>query len=129
MINLNFPQEFYQAIDLFNHRYFWECHEVLEDVWMEEIGDQKRFYQGLIQAAAAFYHVLDNNPRGVLRLGREAIKKLDPYKHLVGLETLTHLIERLNYYSTAAEQVEAGKETQFDLSQLPQLVFKTSNDI
>lgn len=127
MIDQNFPVEFFQGIELFNKRYFWECHEVLEDIWMDEIGDQKRFYQGLIQAAAAMYHVLDNNPRGVIRLALEAQKKLKPYHKIVGLEALTELHEKLGYYVAEAEKIEQGKEAQFDLSQLPKLTFNTAS--
>lgn len=43
------------AIDLFNHRYWWEAHEALEPLW-REAGRETReglFLQGLIQIAAA----------------------------------------------------------------------------
>lgn len=43
------------AIDLFNHRYYWEAHEELERLW-KETGRRTEsgiFLQGLIQVAAA----------------------------------------------------------------------------
>jgi len=43
------------AVDLFNHGFFWECHEVLEALWqVRPAGDTTRSgLQGLIQIAAA----------------------------------------------------------------------------
>ena len=43
------------AIDLFNHRYWWEAHEALEPFWRGAGRDSRdgRFLQGLIQVAAA----------------------------------------------------------------------------
>ncbi len=43
------------AIDLFNHRYYWEAHEELERLW-RRVGRRTEsgiFLQGLIQVAAA----------------------------------------------------------------------------
>ena len=43
---------FREAIDLFNHQQFFECHEVLEDLWRPlPEGSEKLFLQGLIQIA------------------------------------------------------------------------------
>ena len=47
--------EYLYGIDLFNHGYWWEAHEVFEEFWRAAgrdtpLGD---FFQGLIQIAAA----------------------------------------------------------------------------
>lgn len=43
------------AVDLFNHRYWWACHEVLEGMWQAagRTTPRARFVQGLLQVAAA----------------------------------------------------------------------------
>ena len=41
-----------EGIRLFNDRYFFEAHEVLEGVWREEHGEPRLFLQGLIQIGA-----------------------------------------------------------------------------
>ena len=38
------------AIDLFNEREFFACHDVLEEIWAETLGTEREFYQGLIHA-------------------------------------------------------------------------------
>lgn len=48
-------QPYLLAIDLFNHRYYWEAHEELEPLWRATGRRTKSgiFLQGLIQVAAA----------------------------------------------------------------------------
>lgn len=68
-----------QGIARFNAREFFECHEVLEDVWLVESGPRKRFLQAIIHFAVAFYHEGRENRLGALRQLRKAIAKLAPY--------------------------------------------------
>ena len=51
-----YPEEYLRGIELFNQGDYFECHEVLEDIWMVSCGQEKLFYQGIIMAAVAFYH-------------------------------------------------------------------------
>jgi predicted metal-dependent hydrolase len=39
---------FQRAVQLFNNREFFECHEALEEAWMPERGARRPFLQGLI---------------------------------------------------------------------------------
>lgn len=68
-----------QGIAHFNAREFYQCHEVLEDVWLEEKGPRKLFLQSIIHFAVAFYHEGRENPLGALRQLRKGIAKLAPY--------------------------------------------------
>jgi predicted metal-dependent hydrolase len=56
------------GILLFNRGDFFEAHEVWEDLWMETTAPEKRFYQGLIQAAVALCHFCNGNLRGAVKL-------------------------------------------------------------
>lgn len=44
------------AVDLFNHGYWWACHEVLEALWHAAGRSTRRarFVQGILQVAAAY---------------------------------------------------------------------------
>ena len=53
-----YEERYLKFFELFNERDFYECHEVLEDLWMETVDGDRPYYQGLIQTATAFY--LDN---------------------------------------------------------------------
>lgn len=49
---------FNDGIGLFNRREFWEAHEAWEEVW-QNCGEESRiFFQGIIQAAAAYHLIL-----------------------------------------------------------------------
>lgn len=56
---------------------FYECHDVLEELWLEE--GCYSFYQGLIQVAVGLYHYRWNNIKGAILLFEDATKKLESY--------------------------------------------------
>jgi len=60
------------GIVLFNRGDFFEAHEVWEDLWMHCAGPERRFYQGLIQAAVGLCHFCNGNLRGAVKLYRSA---------------------------------------------------------
>jgi predicted metal-dependent hydrolase len=43
---------------------FFEAHEILETFWVDYRGDDRSFYQGLIQAAVALHHASAGNAIG-----------------------------------------------------------------
>ena len=63
-------------IDLFNAELFFEAHEILEELWLVSHGEQKIFYQGLIQCAVALAHWKKRNPRGAHQVGKRSFQKL-----------------------------------------------------
>ncbi len=59
-----------EARGYFNDERYWECHEVLEGLWRQRTGDEKRLLQGMILVCAAFVHHQkgeDNVGFGILR--------------------------------------------------------------
>lgn len=56
------------GILFFNEADFFEAHEVWEDIWQNTPGPERKFFQGLIQAAVALYHFGNGNLRGALKL-------------------------------------------------------------
>jgi hypothetical protein len=60
------------GILFFNEHDFFEAHEVWEDLWSESHGAERRFYQGLIQAAVGLFHFSGGNLGGALKLYRSS---------------------------------------------------------
>jgi uncharacterized protein len=60
------------GILFFNERDFFEAHEVWEDLWAESHGNERRFYQGLIQAAVGLFHFSGGNLGGAVKLYRSS---------------------------------------------------------
>jgi uncharacterized protein len=63
-----YDSRYLTGVEHFNRREFFEAHEVWEDLWHETTGPDRRYIQGLIQAAVAVYHAGNGNGRGARRL-------------------------------------------------------------
>ncbi|HSE90084.1 MAG TPA: DUF309 domain-containing protein [Candidatus Binatia bacterium] len=70
---------FLKGIDEFNQGLFFECHETLEEIWLEEHGEERRFYQGIIQIAAGYFKWEQGVPAGAIKLWHSGLEKLEPY--------------------------------------------------
>jgi predicted metal-dependent hydrolase len=66
------------GILFFNARDFFEAHEVWEDLWADSHGDERRFYQGLIQAAVGLFHFEGGNLGGAVKLYRSSRDYMEP---------------------------------------------------
>jgi len=66
--------------DRFNRQRYFEAHEVLEPLWLEQRGRPVApFYKGLIQIAGAFVHLQQHRPDPAARLLRLAARNLRPF--------------------------------------------------
>jgi uncharacterized protein len=68
-----------KGIDEFNQQLFFECHETLEGIWLEDHGEDRKFYQGIIQIAAGYFKWQQGVPAGALKLWQMGLDKLEPY--------------------------------------------------
>ena len=97
-----------KGIDEFNQQLFFECHETLEEIWLEEHGQNRRFYQGVIQIAAGYFKWQQGVPAGALKLWRMGLEKIEPYGpvHLgVNLASLADVVkEHLQELELAQEK-------------------------
>jgi len=84
-----------RGIELFNEQHFYDAHEVWEDVWRESTGDEKKFLQGLIQAAVALHHHSTGNIVGACSLLERSRKNLVVYPDDFGGIRLIALIVSL----------------------------------
>ncbi|WP_440118676.1 DUF309 domain-containing protein [Paenibacillus sp. QZ-Y1] len=56
---------------------YFECHEVLEELWLERNRDS--FYKGLLQIAVGLYHFRNGNLRGAKMMLQSSVDLLEPY--------------------------------------------------
>ncbi|WP_010587081.1 DUF309 domain-containing protein [Schlesneria paludicola] len=88
-----YPEQYREGLRLFNEEEFFECHDVLEELWSESTGAERKFIQGLIQASIALFHFGNENFGGAKKLYISARKNLDPFgSEFMGilLETFLH---------------------------------------
>ena len=69
-------EPFAQAIQLFNEREFFACHDLLEELWSESLGAERDFLQGLIHAAVALFHFTEGNLTGARKMHDSALRYL-----------------------------------------------------
>ncbi|MFN4258078.1 MAG: DUF309 domain-containing protein [Gemmataceae bacterium] len=78
--NDHYDPRYLAGILVFNDHDFFEAHEIWEAVWMETTGPERRFYQGLIQAAVGLCHFGNGNLRGAVKLYHSSRDYLAPYR-------------------------------------------------
>jgi uncharacterized protein len=74
-----YDPRYLDGIARFNRSEYFEAHEVWEDLWHDTAGPDRRFYQGLIQAAVAVYHASNRNARGARRLFHSGRRYMSAY--------------------------------------------------
>jgi predicted metal-dependent hydrolase len=82
-----------KGIDEFNQRLYFECHETLEEIWLEDHGEDRQFYQGIIQIAVGYFKSEQGVLRGAIKLMRSGLEKITAYSpaHLgVEVDSFVH---------------------------------------
>lgn len=68
-------QKMQEGLERFNRQHYWECHESLEEIWLEDRTDPVRnVYWAVIQVAASMVHFREKNlvgATGMLNKSRE----------------------------------------------------------
>lgn len=109
-----------RGIALFNNRDFFECHEVLEDVWRSCEPESRLFYQGLIQAAVGLLHFSNGNTVGARKLYWASREKLAPYApRYLGLDVARFLERLAECFSELADNPEPVPDVTLDQGRVP----------
>lgn len=90
-----------------DRRDYFECHEVLEELWLKEA--RSLLYQGLLQVAVGLYHHRNGNLGGAIKLFAGALAKLEPYPpDALGIDLGKLRRESQAYYDGLVQAVAAG---------------------
>ena len=68
-----------EGLKLFNEKQFFESHEELETAWRDEKGSIRYLYQGVLQAAVAYFHISRGNHEGAVKMYERCMKLLKDY--------------------------------------------------
>jgi uncharacterized protein len=115
------PELALKGIEEFNRGEFYECHEYLEEAWMQEPRRVRFLYQGILQVGVGFYHQQNGNWRGatgLLRNGTQRLKEFEPETLGIDVAKLVRESERC-----LKELEELGRERvhEFDTSKIPKV--------
>ena len=121
---------FTEGINKFNSGDFYECHDIIEDVWFDVRGSSRRFYQGLIHLAVGFYHIIErDNSKGAISQLTKGITKLEEYSpEFQGVE-LKILLQKVKACLTEIEKIKNGKSESFNADLIPKIKFDKSKFI
>jgi uncharacterized protein len=110
-----------KGIEEFNRGEFYECHEYLEEAWMQEPGRVRFLYQGILQVGVGFYHLQNGNWRGatgLLRNGAVRLREFEPVT--LGLD-VAKLIRESERCLRELESLGRERIDEFDRSGVPKV--------
>ncbi len=117
------PELVLKGIEEFNKGEFYECHEYLEEAWMQEPGRVRFLYQGILQVGVGFYHLQNGNWRGatgLLRNGTARLKEFEPVTLGIDVARLVRECERC---LKELEKLERERVGEFDQTKVPKVQF------
>ena len=113
-----------KGVVLFNSGHFFECHDVIEEVWQEWTGKDRTFFQGIIHVAVGFYHLDNENYRGSRSQLTKGISKLQHYGPVYyGIELKDFLAQVSRCLHWVNEREERIETAPFDVALIPRLRF------
>lgn len=116
-MNTHTIETFKKGIDLFNQGAYYECHDLLENIWEKSSGTEKIFLQSLIQLSVAFYHYQNKNLKGAQSLINKSLSKL--YE----LPTTYCEINILNLVHSIEDLIDKLKDNE-EPEELPMISYK-----
>jgi hypothetical protein len=92
------PPEFYKGLELFNREFYYECHDLWEEVWADAKGKNKIFYQALIMSAVSLYHFGNENLEGALSCFHKALKQFSQLPEIFLSLNLSEFVGRMEEF-------------------------------
>jgi predicted metal-dependent hydrolase len=112
---IGYDRLYVEFIYYFNiERDYFECHEVMEELWLEE--GRKPLFQGLLQIAVGLYHHRNGNVGGAIKLFTQGIDKLQSFpKITLGID-LAAIVEESRDYVEKLRKIEHTAFEFYDLN-------------
>lgn len=95
-------------------RDYFECHEVLEELWLAK--DKDPVYKGLLQIAVGLFHFRNNNVRGGRMMLESAVAKLEHEPEgTLGID-LAKLVDEVKGYAASLRTYAERPFDYYDLT-------------
>lgn len=126
MFDFDHLKKMEEGIRLFNEQKYWECHEALEDVWMEDRQDPVRnIYWAVIQVAAACIHYRDSNLIGAQGMMTKAKEKFRRCRDMHLLSALAFEKLDWNEFESICLRIPDGNQSKLeDFAEIYKFRFK-----
>jgi predicted metal-dependent hydrolase len=113
--------ELQRGIELFNSGEFLKCHDYFEGLIPFESRQSAEFFHGLMELAAACYHLKQGNIFGARYLLTSAIDLLEPCRPTFQGIDVERLLAQIEHCRALANHLEDDEDIGFDESHLPRL--------
>ena len=115
------PDHALRGIEEFNRGEFYECHEYLEEAWMQEPRRVRFLYQGILQVGVGFYHQHNGNWRGATGLLRNGIARLKEFEpETLGID-VSRLVRECERCLEELERLGRERVQELDTSLIPRV--------
>ena len=118
---------FLEGLELFNKGEYYECHEVIEELWLETPPNDlhRDLYKGVIQAAAAIYQYQRGIWSGAIGLCRTSVEYLEKYgAEALGLDVQGLAGEMRLYFAGLLEWKGAADTVPPPPKRVPRVVYE-----
>jgi predicted metal-dependent hydrolase len=115
------PDALQRGIELFNGGEFLQCHDYLEELIPFESGQAAEFFHGLLELAAACYHLKQGNVFGARYLLTSAVDLLSPCKPSYQGIDVERLVAQIDQCRLLTSTLEDDEDIGFDESYLPRI--------
>ena len=122
---MRIDERFKKGLHLFNEGEYFECHEVIEDLWLETPSEDpyRDLYKGVIQAAAAIYQFERGILSGAKGLYETAVGYLGKYgPKALGLD-VRKLIAGMDLCFASLSDWDGKKKIIMDETLVPRLEY------
>lgn len=119
-------ERFYRGLEDFNNQRFFEAHEVLEDLWHEYREMDRTFIQGLIQIAAAFYHLQSLNLKAAVSQFTKGNEKLT---HFLPLYKGVSVVKLLEDVGKNLQRIREATNLKIDTITYPKILYTRGTKI
>jgi len=121
---LSEEEKFAKGVALFNSRDFFDCHDVIEEIWLERRQKDRTFFQGIIHVAVGFYHLDNGNYKGSRSQLSKGVTKLQPFQPAYyGIELNTFLVRTSRCLEWVIQKELGVQEEAFESGWIPSLEF------
>jgi hypothetical protein len=117
------PELFYVGLEEFNSGRYFEQHETLEELWLEEPRHLRRLYQGILKIGVGFYKLRLGNYRGTINHINGGIAYLQRFEDTCLGVDVARLIKEAAQVRDSVLELGPDRLGEFDLSALPKVQY------
>ena len=109
------------GVTQFNRGEFFEQHETLEGLWLDEPRDIRRLYQGILQIGVAMYHISRCNHHGAVYMLTRGPNYLQPFTPTCQTIDVNNLLDQADCILCEVKRLGPNNLKQFNWALAPKV--------